>query len=106
MDFKEKIASKESVGFYNMPNMIPYIDGIHYTELPKDMNRALLRAKNKGELKLGIRLTGQEAAELVATLYEKYNDMAHDKKVEKAYAREQKERQNRLDSQDEYKDEW
>ena len=106
MDFKEKIASKESVGFYNMPNMIPYIDGIHYTELPSDMNRALLRARNKGELKLGVKLTGQEAAELVATLYEKYNDVEHNKKISITYAKEKQDRQSRIDSQDEYKNEW
>ena len=103
-DFK-KIANIETIGFYLAPNMMPYLDGIHYSELPEDMARVLLRARNKGELKLGIKLSGTEAAELVAMLYEKYNDVEHDKKLAKSYTREKQEKQDRLDSQDEYKDE-
>ena len=101
----QKIANIETIGFYLAPNMMPYLDGIHYSELPEDMERALLRARNKGELKLGIKLPGTEAAELVAMLYEKYNDVEHDKKIAITNAREKQDRQDRLDSQDEYKDE-
>ena len=97
-----KIASVET-GFYLAPNAIPYLDGIHYSELPEDMERVLVRAMRKGELKLGVVLTGQEAAELVSALYEKYNDVEHNKKISITYA---KEKQDRIDSQDEYKDEF
>ena len=101
-----KIASVETVGVYLDPNAIPYLDGIHYSELPEDMERVLVRAMRKGELKLGVVLTGQEAAELVSALYEKYNDVEHNKKISITYAKEKQDRQNRLDSQDEYKDEF
>ena len=76
----EIISEIETVGFYLLPNMNPYIKGVDSSILPDDMSKVLQRAQNKGDLKLGVQLPGVDAANLLASLYEKYNDAEHARK--------------------------
>jgi len=100
------IAKKEQVGFYMLPNMTPYLEGVGFNEVPEDMDKVLQRAYHKKELTLGVSLPGKDAAVLLQKLYEKYNDEEHRRKMAITDAKDAEDKRNRMLSQDEYKTEW
>jgi hypothetical protein len=99
----EQISKIDQIDFYLLSNMTPCIDGVDMNILPNDMTNVLKRARQKGELSLGDSLTGAEAAKLLSSLYEKYNDEAHSQKRAIVDAKDKQDEINRRINQDEYK---